>query len=329
MKEKVLITGITGFIGSHMADFLLAKGIKVYGLKRWNISRLRNVRHILGEIEFFDCDLVDPLAIESIIKKIKPDKVFHFAAESFVSPSWVHPSHYMDVNYKGTVNLLEAIKKESRKTKILLAGTAEEYGEVAKEDLPIVAKTFLQPVNPYAVSKIAQDLIGYVYFKSYGLDVIRTKAFNYEGARRDNVFGISWYAYQVVRIEKGMQKPIIRTGRRDDRRTFMHVTDLIQAYWLAIQKCKSGKLYLIGADEKKHIHTFDEVLDMLVKRSQYKGEIKKVIDKQFVRPTSVPHLIADSKEFRALTKWKPKIPFEVILDEYLTYWREFIDKKLY
>ena len=172
----------------------------------------------------------------------------------------------MDVNYKGTVNLLEAIKNHSPQTKILLAGTAEEYGEVAKEDLPVVAKTYLQPVNPYAVSKIAQDLIGYVYYKSYGLNVIRTKAFNYEGARRDNVFGISWYAYQVVRIELGLQKPIIRTGLRNDQRTFMHVKDLVRAYWLAIDKCVPGKLYLIGADEKEHIFTFDQVLDMLIKR---------------------------------------------------------------
>lgn len=329
MEQKVLITGITGFVGSHMADYILNKNAKVYGLKRWNLSRLRNVRHILFEVEFSDCDLTDPIAIQNIIKKIKPDKIFHFAAESFVSPSWTHPSHYMDVNYKGTVNLLEAIKNHSPKTKILLAGTAEEYGEVIKEDLPIVAKTYLQPVNPYAVSKIAQDLIGYVYYKSYGLNVIRTKAFNYEGPRRDNVFGISWYAYQVVRIEQGLQKPIIRTGLRGDQRTFMHVKDLVQAYWLAIDKCVPGKLYLIGADEKEHIFTFDQVLDMLIKRSSYKGKIEKVIDKQFMRPTSVPRLIADTHEFRNLTKWEPKIPFDDIIEDVLAYWRDFVRNDLY
>lgn len=329
MEQKILITGITGFIGSHMADYVLKKKAKVYGLKRWNLSRLRNVRHILSEIEFSDCDLTDPIAIAEIIKKIKPDKIFHFAAESFVSPSWVHPSHYMDVNYKGTVNLLEAVKTHSPKTKILLAGTAEEYGEVAKEDLPVVAKTYLQPVNPYAVSKIAQDLIGHVYYKSYGLNVIRTKAFNYEGARRDNVFGVSWYAYQVVRIEQGLQEPIIRTGLRSDQRTFMHVKDLVEAYWLAIDKCIPGKLYLIGADEKEHIYTFDQVLDMLIKKSTYKGKIEKVIDKQFVRPTSVPRLIADTREFRGLTKWKPKISFEDILEDVLSYWRDFVKNDLY
>lgn len=329
MEQKILITGITGFVGSHMADYALGKNAKVYGLKRWNLSRLRNVRHILSRVEFSDCDLTDPIAIQNIIKKIKPDKIFHFAAESFISPSWVHPSHYMDVNYKGTVNLLEAIRIHSPQTKILLAGSSEEFGEVAKEDLPIVAKTFLQPVSPYAVSKVAQDLIGYVYFKSYGLNVIRTKAFNFEGPRRDYIFGIPWYAYQAVRIEQGLQEPIIRTGFRGDRRTFMHVKDLAEAYWLAIDKCIPGKSYIVGADEKEYIFTFDQVLDMLIKRSIYKGKIEKVIDKQFVRPTSVPRLICDSSEFRAITKWKPKIPFNVIIDEYLSYWRDFIKKDLY
>lgn len=329
MQKKVLITGVTGFVGSHMADYVLGKGIKVYGLKRWNLSRLRNVKHILSEIEFFDCDLTDPIAIQSIIKKIKPDLIFHFAAESFVSPSWNHPSHYMDVNYKGTVNLLEAVRFANYSPRILSSGTAEEHGELSEEDMPIVPKTHLQPVNPYAVSKIAQDLIGFVYFKSYGLQVIRTRAFNFEGPRRDNVFGISWYAYQIVRIEKGLQKPIIRTGLRDDKRTFMHVSDLVEAYWRAINKCIPGRLYLIGADEKEHVHTFDEVLDMLIARAKYKGDIQKVIDKKFVRPTSVPRLMADTREFRELTKWKPKISFEKILDDYLLYWRDFIENKLY
>ena len=133
----------------------------------------------------------------------------------------------------------------------------------------------------------------------------------------------------MVRIEQGLQKPIIRTGLRGDQRTFMHVKDLVEAYWLAIDKCIPGKLYLIGADEKEHIFTFDQVLDMLIKKSTYKGKIEKVIDKQFVRPTSVPRLIADTREFRALTKWQPKISFEHILEDVLNYWRDFVKNDLY
>lgn len=322
--KKVLITGISGFVGSHLADFALEKGVDAFGLKRWHLSKLRNIRHILDTVTLFDCDLTDPIGITKIIKRVKPDWIFHLAAESFVSTSWDHPSHYMDVNYNGTVNLLEAIRQSKLPTRILLAGSAEEYGEVDKKDLPIVDKTFLQPVNPYAVSKIAQDLIGYVYYKSYGVNVIRTRAFNHEGPRRDNVFGISWYAYQIARIEQGKQPPIIRSGLRTDRRNFMHVKDLVAAYWLAIEKCSPGKLYLIGADENDHVYTFDQALDMLIAMSTYKGKMKKVIDKQFVRPTAVPRLIGDSRPFRKLTGWKPTISFETILKETLDYWREFI-----
>ncbi len=329
LNQKVLITGITGFVGSHLADYALAKGVAVYGLKRWHLSKMRNVRHIEDSIRWYDCDLTDPIAIHKIVGQIQPDWIFHLAAESFVSPSWDHPTHYMAVNYNGTVNLLEAIRQNKLKTRILLAGSAEEYGEVTPEDLPIRDKTLLQPVNPYAVSKVAQDLIGFVYYKSYGLNVIRTRAFNHEGPRRDNVFGISWYAYQIVRIEKELQEPVVRTGLRDDRRNFMHIADLVRAYWLALEQCKPGKLYIIGADEKDHVYTFDEVLNMLIKLSTYKGKIKKVIDPKFVRPTSVPRLIADSREFRQLTTWKPVVPFRKILIDYLDYWRTFVTEGWY
>lgn len=328
-KRKVLITGITGFVGSHLADYLLVKDVEIYGLKRWHLSKLRNISHLMGKVQLVDADLTDPIGIKKVIEKVKPDLIFHLAAMSFVSPSWDHPVHYMNVNYTGTVNLLEAVRSAKLPTRILLSGSAEEYGEVSEKDIPISEKTFLQPVNPYAVSKIAQDLIGYVYYKSYGLNVIRTRAFNHEGPRRDNVFGISWYAYQIARIEKGLQKPIIRTGIRSDRRTFMHVKDLVNAYWLAIEKCEPGKLYLIGADEKNHVYTFDEALNKLLKMTTFKEKIEKIIDKEFVRPTSVPRLIANSTEFRNLTNWKPTIPFNIILEETLNYWRDFIQRGLY
>ena len=196
MKEEVLITGITGFVGSHMADYLLEKNIEVYGLKRWNLSKMRNIRHLIDDnrVTLLDCDITDPIGVRNVIERVKPDKIFHFAAESFVSTSWNHPSHYMDVNFKGTVNLLDAIRQVGINPRFHIAGSGEEYGEIFEEELPINEKTILRPVNPYAVSKIAQDFIGFVYFKSYGLDVIRTRAFNHEGPRRDNVFGIPWYA---------------------------------------------------------------------------------------------------------------------------------------
>lgn len=334
MNQKVLITGITGFVGSHMADFLLERDdTELYGLKRWNLSRLRNIKHLLdnSRLTLFDCDLTDPVGIREVIKKIKPDKIFHFAAQSFVSTSWLHPSHYMDVNFKGTVNLLEAIRQAGINPKLLIAGSPEEHGEIHEEELPITENTALRPVNPYAVSKIAQDFIGYVYFRSYGLNVIRTRSFNHEGPRRDNVFGIPWYAYQIVRIEHGKQKPIIRVGHLDDKRNFTHIRDMVHAYWLAMEKGESGELYLIGSDEKDHIHTFREALETLITMSliENKHDVKVEVDPEFVRPTSLPRLIGDTSKFRSLTGWKPKIGFEQILQDTLNYWREFVKNGWY
>lgn len=332
MTEKILITGITGFVGSHMADYLLEidKNIEIYGLKRWNLSRMRNIRHLLDNdrVTLLDCDITDPIGVRNVIEQAEPSKIFHLAAESFVSLSWLHPSHYMDVNFKGTVNLLDAIRQAGINPRILIAGSGEEYGEIYEDELPITEKTILRPVNPYAVSKIAQDLIGFVYFKSYGLNVIRTRAFNHEGPRRDNVFGIPWYAYQIARIEAGKQEPIVKVGHIDDKRNFSHIRDMVEAYWLAMEHCVPGELYLIGSEEPEQIHTFREAVELLIQMSTV-DNVRIEVDPKFVRPTSVPRLIGDTSKFRELTSWKPKIKFEKILEDTLEYWRDFVINNLY
>ena len=192
MAERILITGITGFVGSHMADFLIEHqpSATLFGLKRWHLSPMHNVRRIQDRIQWIDCDLTDPVATRMAIDQAAPDKIFHFAAESFVSPSWANPHRYMSVNYTGTLNILEALRTTGSKATMLIPGSGEEYGEIEDSELPITESTVLRPVNPYAVTKVAQDLIGYVYHKSYGLNVVRTRAFNHEGPRRDKVFGI-------------------------------------------------------------------------------------------------------------------------------------------
>ena len=328
MTERILITGITGFAGSHLAELALEKNCIVYGLKRWNLSRLRNVHHIMDKINWIDCDITDYVSVKKALEIAKPDKIFHLAAESFVSVSWNHPSHYMDVNYKGTVNFLEAIKDLKINPRFLIPGSGEEYGEIFEDELPINENTPLRPVNPYAVTKIAQDLIGYVYFRSYGLNVIRIRTFNHEGPRRDNVFGIPWFAYQIARIEEGIQPPIIKTGHIDDRRNFTHINDVVNAYWIALEKCNPGELYLIGSDENEKIHSYREIIEMLLKMSSVKG-IKIEEDPQYVRPTSVPRLIGDTSKFRNLTNWKPKISIDKTLEDTLEYWRYFVKNNLY
>ena len=208
MTDNILITGITGFVGSHLADLILKKGFTVYGLKRWHLSKMRNVRHISDKIKWIDCDITDPVSVRNALKISQPDKIFHLAAESFVSPSWNHPSHYIDVNYKGTVNILDSMRELELKSKILIPGSGEEYGEIHENELPITEDSILRPVNPYAVTKIAQDLIANVYHASYGINVIRVRSFNHEGPRRDINGAIASFSYQIAKIEKNLQEII-------------------------------------------------------------------------------------------------------------------------
>ncbi|MFN3076280.1 MAG: GDP-mannose 4,6-dehydratase [Alphaproteobacteria bacterium] len=323
MAERILITGITGFVGSHLADYVLSLGGKyqIFGTKRWHLSRMDNIRHVLDRITLLDCDLTDTISTRHLIEQVRPDRIFHCAAESFVSPSWKNPHRYMQVNYHATVNLLDAITTQKLSCPFHIPGSGEEYGEVPEAELPITPQTVLSPVNPYAVTKIAQDLIGFVYNRSYGTRVIRTRAFNHEGPRRDKVFGIPWYAYQIACVEAGRQPPLLKVGHIDDRRNFTHVRDMVEAYWLSTEKCVPGELYLIGSEKPETIYTFRQALEMLIGMSTTRG-ITYEIDPQYVRPTQVPRLIADTAKFREITGWEPKIPFQTILTETLEYWRE-------
>jgi GDP-4-dehydro-6-deoxy-D-mannose reductase len=323
VSERILITGITGFVGSHMADFIINNYPKyeVWGVKRWHLSSKHHIKHIYDKINWVDCNIQDPYSTVKMIKKVNPDRVFHFAAESFVSPSWDNPLQYMDVNYKGTVNLLEGLRAIGSKAPFHIPGSGEEYGEIFENELPINTETVMRPVNPYAVTKIAQDLIGFVYFKSYGINVIRTRAFNHEGPRRENVFGIPWYAYQIAKIEAGLQEKVIKVGHIDDKRNFTHVYDMVKAYWVASEKCEPGKLYLVGSESDNSVFTFREALEKLITMSSEDGITYKE-DSQYVRPTNVPFLIADISDFTKDTGWKPSIPFEIILEDTLEYWRK-------
>lgn len=322
--EKVLITGVTGFVGSHLAEYLLnMQDVEVHGTKRWHLSRMDHVKGFEDKIIWHDCNILDATAVRKTIKEVMPDIVFHMASESFVSPSWDNPREYMDTNYLGTVNFLDAIRDIKPDVKFHIPGSGEEYGDIKEDELPINEYTVLRPVNPYAVTKVAQDLIGYVYFRSYGIPVYRTRTFNHEGPRRENVFGISSYAWQIARIEKGLQKPIIKTGDTGDKRNFTHVKDIVRAYWLAVHQCEPGELYLVGSDEEDKIFTFQQALEMLTEMSAV-SDIKWETNPEFVRPTKVPFLISDTEKFRRITGWKPEISFKQILLDTLNYWRNNI-----
>ena len=306
-----------------MADLILKEfpAAKVYGSKRWHLSNLNNIKHILDKLVIIDCDLTDPVSTNDLISISKPDVIFHFAAESFVSPSWKNPHRYMQVNYGATVNLLEAIRTKSPNTVIHIPGSGEEYGDIREEDLPINLDTVMNPVNPYAVSKVAQDLISKVYFDSYSVKVVRTRAFNHEGPRRSNVFGLPWYAYQICRIKKGLQEPRIKTGHRFDKRNFTHVFDMCKAYLLSVQKCELGQLYLVGRSSPESESTFDDALNKMLDMAGL-VDVDIISVDQYTRPTQVPFLISDCEKFVSSTGWKPEKSLNDILSDTLNYWME-------
>ncbi len=314
---KVLITGITGFVGSHLADFLLEKGdIEVYGIERWR-SRTENIEHIKDRITLMGCDIRDASSVKKLIEKIKPDKIFHLAAQSFVPTSWHAPQETLTTNIIGELNVFEAVRELGINPVIQIAGSSEEYGLVEENELPVKESNPLRPLSPYAVSKVGQDLLGYQYYKSYGLNIIRTRGFNHSGPRRGEVFVCSDFAKQIAKIEKKKQEPIIYVGNLEAIRDFTDVRDMVKAYWLATEKGKPGEVYNICSGKGYRIK---EVLDILLSITKEKIKIKR--DPKRMRPSDVPVLIGDNTKFRKVTGWKPEIPFEKTLEDLLNYWRE-------
>lgn len=325
-QKKILITGITGFVGSHLADYLLTNtNYKIFGLKRVN-SSLKNIHHILDKITLINGELTDQTSLINALRISKPDYIYHLAALSWVSPSWDMPSAYMQVNAIGTINLFEALRITKLKPRIFVSCTPEEYGDVSEKDIPITEETKIAPINPYAASKAAQDVICQTYYASYDFDIIRTRAFNHEGPRRDILGALASFAFQIAQIERGLQKPTIKVGNLEAKRNFTDVRDMVEAYFLAMEKGVPGELYLIGSNQ---IYTMRECVEMLISLSPMKDKITWEVDPERVRPTELRIFIGKFDKFEKLTKWKPTIPMKETLQSILDYWRNFIDNKWY
>ncbi len=315
---KVLITGITGFAGSHLADYILENhpDVKVFGLIRWR-SRMENILHIRDRILLIEADLKDMVSLKKCLAGVQPDRIFHLAAQSFVPTSWTCPAETFAINALGQINLFEAVLSLGISPKILIAGSSEEYGLVNADEVPMKETNPLRPLSPYAVSKVAQDLLGWQYYKSYGIKVVRTRGFNHTGPRRGEVFICSNFAKQIVEIEKKKREPIIYVGNMEAKRDFTDVRDIVRAYWLCLEKGIEGEVYNIGTGKT---YSIKEVLDMLLSLANV--EVKIEVDPLRLRPSDVPVLLSDSSKFRELTGWAPKISFTQSLRDLLEYWRE-------
>ncbi len=315
---RVLITGITGFAGSHLADYILVnhRDVKVYGLVRWR-SRMENILHIQDKIRLFEADLKDIVSLNKCLAEIKPDRIFHLAAQSFVPTSWLCPAETFAINAIGQINLFEAVLGLKLSPKIQVAGSSEEYGLVNADEIPMKETNPLRPLSPYAVSKVAQDFLAFQYFKSYGLRTIRTRGFNHTGPRRGEVFICSNFAKQIAEIEKKKKEPVIYVGNLEARRDFTDVRDIVRGYWLCLEKGEDGEVYNVGTGKT---YSMREILDMLLSLSKIK--VKVEVDPQRLRPSDVPVLLSDCTKLKELTGWQPKIPIRQSLEDLLNYWRE-------
>lgn len=324
--ENVLITGITGMVGSHLADYLLkTTNWKIYGLARWNDS-LENIEHLSDEInkkeriELIYGDLNDLASLITAVDKSKPNYVFHLAAQSYPQTSFEAPIETLQTNIIGTTNLLESIKKSPYKDAIIhVCASSEVFGRVPKESLPINEECKFHPASPYAISKVGTDLVGRYYAEAYNMNIMTTRMFTHTGPRRGDVFSESTFAKQIAMIEAGLQEPKIYVGNLESLRTYADVRDAVKAYYMLVTKNPiGGEYYNIGGN---HTCKISDMLSHLISQSTV-NDIEIVIDPERLRPIDADLQIPDTTKFEEHTGWKPEYNFEQTMNDLLQYWRD-------
>lgn len=331
MKKKVLITGITGMVGSHLADYLIENtDWDIYGMCRWR-SPLDNLSHHIDRINKKDrmylvyADLRDALSIDTIVKDIVPDYVFHLAAQSYPKTSFDAPLDTLDTNVQGTTRVLEALRKYAPDAVIHVCASSEVFGRVPKEKLPINEECTFHPASPYAISKVGTDLVGRYYAEAFNMKVMTTRMFTHTGPRRGDVFAESTFAKQIAMIEKGIIPPVVKTGNLDSLRTWADVRDAVNAYFMLVTENPiGGEYYNIGG---QYTCSVKEMLEFLISLSPMKDEITVETDPERLRPIDADLQVPDTSKFTNHTGWKPEISFEKTMTDLLNYWRERVGKE--
>jgi GDPmannose 4,6-dehydratase len=322
--KKAFITGITGMVGSHLADYLLENtDWVIYGLCRWR-SPLDNISHLLpiinnnNRLHLIYGDLRDTLSIDNAFKYSKPDYVFHLAAQSFPKTSFDAPLDTYETNIQGTTNVLEAIKTHCPNAIVHVCASSEVFGRVSKEKLPIDEDCSFHPASPYAISKVGTDLIGRYYAEAFDMNVMTTRMFTHTGPRRGDVFAESSFAKQIAMIEHGLAEPIVKCGNLNSLRTFADVRDAVKAYFMLVTiNPIPGAYYNIGGTFSCSI---EEMLNYLIKLSSVNG-ISIQTDPNRLRPIDADLQIPNTTKFKKITGWEPTITFEQTMLDLLNYWR--------
>jgi GDP-mannose 4,6-dehydratase len=325
MAPKALITGITGMVGSHLADFLLENtDWEVHGMCRWR-SPLDNVTHLLDRVNkkdrvFFHMgDLNDAISLIRVIEKLRPDYVFHLAAQSYPKTSFDSPIDTLNTNILGTVNLLETLRSHAPGAVIHVCASSEVFGRVPKELTPIGEEVPFHPASPYAISKVGTDLVGRFYAQAYQMKTMTTRMFTHTGPRRGDVFAESTFAKQIAMIEAGTIAPVIKVGNLDSLRTWADVRDAVRAYYMLVTVNPiPGQYYNIGGN---YSCTVGEMLKFLISRSTVADKVRVELDPERLRPIDADLQVPDTSKFRAHTGWQPVIPFEKTMTDLLEYWR--------
>ena len=324
-RTKALITGITGMVGSHLADFLLSEtDWDIYGMCRWR-SPLDNVSHLLDRanrsdrLKFLSADLRDYISLLNVVEEVRPDYVFHLAAQSYPSTSFTSPLDTLDTNILGTARLLEVLQRCSGIDPVIhVCASSEVYGRVPREKLPINEECSFHPASPYAISKVGTDLLGRYHTEAHGQKVITTRMFTHTGPRRGDVFAESTFAKQIAMIEAGQIPPVLKVGNLDSLRTWADVRDAVRAYYLLVTVNPiAGQSYNIGGT---YSCTIRQMLDYLLSLSSRK-DIRVEVDPQRLRPIDADLQVPDTSKFHRHTGWEPEISFEKTMTDLLEYWR--------
>lgn len=310
---KALIIGAAGFVGAYLADHLHTC--------KWSVSvtKLPHEQLLIPEAEVLELDILNPAQLQSTLEAVRPDVVFHLAAQSSVALSWKNPTLTVDVNIKGTVNLLETARTLSYKPRLLLVGSGEEYGRIKAEETPVGEETLLRPGNIYAATKACQNMLGAIYAEAYGLDIMMVRAFNHIGPGQAPLFVVADFCKQVAEIEAGRREPCINVGNLKAKRDFTDVRDIVRAYELLTRQGRAGELYNVGSGNAISI---EDVLNRILALSRVPIAVK--VDKNRLRPVDVPIIEANIGKLQAVTGWQRQYTLQETLEDTLNYWRKSI-----
>ena len=335
MAKKILITGITGMVGSHLADYIIENtDWEIYGMCRWR-SPMDNLQHHIDDINnkkrlhLVYADLHDAIALENVVKEVQPDYVSHLAAQSYPKTSFTAPLDTFDTNIQGTARLLEALKNHCPQAIIHVCASSEVFGRVKKEKLAEMGGTIneectFHPASPYAISKVGTDLIGRYYAEAHNMTIMTTRMFTHTGPRRGDVFAESTFAKQIAMIENGLIPPVIKVGNLDSLRTFADVRDAVRAYFMLLTVNPiGGEYYNIGG---QYTCKVGDMLNFLISLSPMRDKIKVEIDPERLRPIDADLQVPNTSKFTKHTGWVPEISFEQTMTDLLNYWRNRISK---